>query len=104
MCWRWRRSTSGKVRTLTAGLDRAVLATKFSADGRALLFAVEDDGYQYPASVALATGVVTPLAHDLVVHELAAAPDHTAVLVSSDRAPPEVYALEQGKLRALSCA
>ena len=42
------------------------------------------------------------LARDVVVHELAAAPGHTAVLVSSDKAPAEVYALEQGKLRPLS--
>ena len=93
---------SGKVRTLTAALDRAVLNTKFSADGRSLLFAVEDDGYQYPAAVELATGVVTRLAQEVVVHELVAARDHTAVLASSDHAPPEVYALEQGKLRRLS--
>ncbi|HUL17927.1 MAG TPA: S9 family peptidase [Steroidobacteraceae bacterium] len=93
---------TGKVRALTAGLDRAVLATSFSADGRSLLFAVEDDGYQYPAAVELASGVVTPLAREVVVHELVAAQGHTAVLVSSDHAPPEVYALEQGKLRPLS--
>ena len=40
---------------------------------RSLQFAVEDDGHQYPASVELASGVVTPLARDVVVHELAAA-------------------------------
>jgi dipeptidyl aminopeptidase/acylaminoacyl peptidase len=38
----------------------------------------------------------------MVVHELAAAAGHTAVLVSSDRSPVEVYALEAGRLRPLS--
>jgi len=38
----------------------------------------------------------------MVVHELAAAAGHTAVLVSSDRAPVEVHALEAGQLRPLS--
>jgi len=35
----------------------------------------------------------------MVVHELAAAARHTAVLVSTDGSPVEVYALEQGRLR-----
>jgi dipeptidyl aminopeptidase/acylaminoacyl peptidase len=93
---------TGKVRLLTDTLDRAVLSPQFAADGRSILFAVEDDGYQYPAAVSLANGAVTHLADSLVVHELAAAAGHTAVLVSSDQAAPEVYALEQGKLRRLS--
>jgi len=93
---------TGKVRGLTDALDRAVYTPHFAADGRSILFAVEDDGYQYPAAVSVANGAVTHLADALVVHDLAAAAGHTAVLVSSDQAAPEVYALEQGKLRRLS--
>jgi dipeptidyl aminopeptidase/acylaminoacyl peptidase len=93
---------SGGVRQLTGSLDRAVLSPAFSADGRAIEFAVEDDGYQYPAQVALAGGAITRLAGPIVVEELAAAAGHTAVLSSSDRAPVEVYALEDGRLRPLS--
>ncbi len=93
---------SGKVRVLTQALDRAVFSPQFAADGGSILFTVEDDGYQYPAAVSVANGTITHLAESMVVHELAAAAGHTAVLVSNDRAAPEVYALEQGKLRRLS--
>ena len=93
---------SGEVRPLTDRLDRAVLSPAFAADGRSLEFAVEDDGNQYPARVTLASAAIERLAGPMVVHELAAAAGHTAVLVSSDRAPVEVYALEKGQLRPLS--
>jgi dipeptidyl aminopeptidase/acylaminoacyl peptidase len=93
---------SGEVRPLTDRLDRAVLSPAFAADGLSLEFAVEDDGNQYPARVTLAGAAIERLAGPMVVHELAAAAGHTAVLVSSDRAPVEVYALEQGQLRPLS--
>jgi dipeptidyl aminopeptidase/acylaminoacyl peptidase len=94
--------SSGGVRQLTGSLDRAVLSPVFSADGQAIEFAVEDDGYQYPAQIALAGGALERLAGPIVVEELAAAAGHTAVLSSSDHAPVEVYALEEGRLRALS--
>ena len=93
---------SGEVRPLTDRLDRAVLSPAFAADGRSLEFAVEDDGNQYPARVTLASAAIERLGGPMVVHELAAAAGHTAVLVSSDRAPVEVYALEKGQLRPLS--
>jgi dipeptidyl aminopeptidase/acylaminoacyl peptidase len=93
---------SGKVRALTDSLDRAVLSPAFAADGRSLEFAVEDDGTQYPARVTLAGGAIERLGGPMVVHELAAAAGHTAVLVSTDRSPVEVYALEAGRLRPLS--
>ena len=93
---------SGAVRALTGSLDRAAISPTFSSDGRSIQFAVEDDGTQYPAQVTLATGAIQRLAAPMVVHELAAAAGHTAVLVSSDQAPVEAYALEQGRLRPLS--
>jgi len=93
---------SGKVRALTERLDRAVLSPVFAADGGSVEFAVEDDGNQYPARVTLATAAVERLGGPMVVHELAAAAGRTAVLVSSDRAPVEVHALEEGQLRPLS--
>lgn len=93
---------SGSVRALTASLDRAVLSPHFNADGSAILFAVEDDGWQYPAQVRLADGAIERLAGPVVVNELVTAAGHTAVLASDDRAPSEVFALEGGKLRALT--
>jgi dipeptidyl aminopeptidase/acylaminoacyl peptidase len=93
---------SGKVRPLTASLDRAVVSPRFSSDGGSIQFAVEDDGYQYPAQVSLASGAIETLGSAMVVNELATAAGHTAVLAATDRAPMEVYALEGGRLRALS--
>ncbi|MGH8291332.1 MAG: S9 family peptidase [Steroidobacteraceae bacterium] len=93
---------SGRVRTLTGALDRAVVSPAIRSDGRAIEFAVEDDGYQYPAEVPLAGGAIKRLASRMVVTALATAAGHTAVLAASDRAPVEVYALESGKLRPLS--
>jgi dipeptidyl aminopeptidase/acylaminoacyl peptidase len=93
---------SGKVRALTASLDRAVVSPQFSSDGRSIQLAVEDDGYQYPAQVSVASGAIEKLGSAMVVTELATAAGRTAVLAASDRSPPEAYALEGGKLRALS--
>ncbi|HET9329579.1 MAG TPA: S9 family peptidase, partial [Steroidobacteraceae bacterium] len=93
---------TGKIRDLTGKLDRGIYSPRFASDGRSIVFAVEDDGWQYPAQVTLADGTITRLAGAVVVHQLATAGDHTAVLVSSDTAPTEVFALEDGKLRALT--
>jgi dipeptidyl aminopeptidase/acylaminoacyl peptidase len=93
---------SGHVRDLTGKLDRAVVTPVFTSDGRAIQFAIEDDGFQYPAQVVLASGTITHLADSTVVSELASAGGHTAVLATSDSSAVEVYALEAGKLRPLS--
>ena len=92
----------GELRLLAPDLDRQVYRARLSGDGRSLLFAVEDDGYQYPASVSLADRALTRLAENVVVLYLAESAGHTAVVASSDQAPPEVYALEGGRLRALT--
>jgi len=94
--------SSGRVRPLTANLDRAVLSPHFTADGAAIELAVEDDGAQYPAKVRLSDGAIERLAGRIVVNELATAAGHTAVLASDDRSPFEVFALEAGKLRPLT--
>jgi dipeptidyl aminopeptidase/acylaminoacyl peptidase len=93
---------SGRVRTLTAALDRQVFHAHFAAGGRSIEFTVEDDGKQYPARVLIDGGAIERLAGPMVVHELATAAGHTAVLASSDQAPVEAFALEEGRVRALS--
>jgi dipeptidyl aminopeptidase/acylaminoacyl peptidase len=93
---------SGHVRDLTDTLDRAVLSPVFTSDGRAIQFAVEDGGFQYPAQVVLATGAITHLGESMVVSELQTSAGHTAVLATSDASAVEVCALEAGKLRPLS--
>jgi len=93
---------SGKTRVLTGGLDRAVVLAKFSSDGHSILSSVEDDGIRYPVRINLETGALDRLGERMVVHDLATAKGHVAVLVSSDTAPVEVFALEEGHLRPLS--
>jgi dipeptidyl aminopeptidase/acylaminoacyl peptidase len=93
---------SGHVRDLTVKLDRAVVSPAFSSDGRSIQFAIEDDGFQYPAQVVLASGTITHLGDSMVVTELATAAGHTAVLATNDQSAVEVQALEAGKLRPLS--
>ena len=93
---------SGQVRPLTDALDRAVITPHFTTDGRAIQFAVEDDGRQYAAQVSLAGGAIERLEGASVATELATAAGRTAVLASDDRSPVEVYALEHGRLRELS--
>jgi dipeptidyl aminopeptidase/acylaminoacyl peptidase len=91
---------SGSVRPLATMLDRQVHSPVLT--GAELSLTVEDDGYEYPARLRLADGHLERLAGPMVVHELVSAAGHTAVLRSDDRTPPEVYALEDGQLRALS--
>jgi dipeptidyl aminopeptidase/acylaminoacyl peptidase len=93
---------SGRVRALTASLDRAVISPQFTADGAAIEFAVEDDGSQYPAQVRVSGGAIRRLAGPVVVNELATAAGRTAVLASDDHSPFELFALERGRLRPLS--
>jgi dipeptidyl aminopeptidase/acylaminoacyl peptidase len=94
---------SGRVRSLSARLDRGIYSPRFSDSGRAIVFAVEDDGRQYPARLSLASGHIAPLSTGpAVVHRIAAAAGHTAVLASGANSPTEVFALENGQLRRLS--
>jgi dipeptidyl aminopeptidase/acylaminoacyl peptidase len=93
---------SGHVRQLAPDLDRWIYSPRLSADDKVIRFAVEDDGYQYPAQASLAGGAIERLGGPMVAEELVAAAGHIAVRSSSDAAPVEVYALEQGRLRALS--
>jgi dipeptidyl aminopeptidase/acylaminoacyl peptidase len=92
---------TGRVRELTRDLDRAVVSPKFTSDGGAIEFAVEDDGLQYPARLALSSGAITRLGASMVVNEITSGAGHTAVLLSDDHSPFDVFALEDGRARRL---
>ena len=93
----------GASRAISAALDRAVAMPEFSSDGRSLCVVIEDDLFQYPACLDAASGAATRLYRGgASTTVLVAAAGHNAVLASSDDSPPEVYALENGKLRPLS--
>ena len=96
-------ASGGAPRVLTAGLDRSVADPIWTRDGKAIRVIVEDDGMERVAEVPAGGGALKA-----VVTELAAITDpaegagRTAVLVSRPSAPPEVFALDGGKLRQLS--
>jgi dipeptidyl aminopeptidase/acylaminoacyl peptidase len=92
----------GTPRVLTASLDRTAVAPEFSADGKYLIFMVPDDLVQYPARIPVAGGKVERLlTGDLSVTEQCHAGNHTAIVLSTDDSPPEIYALEGKKARKL---
>jgi dipeptidyl aminopeptidase/acylaminoacyl peptidase len=93
----------GPSRVLTGKLDRGVSFPEFAEDGSSLVFLVSDDRSRYPAKVWLSGDAVERLANGkLVVSAQSNSHGHTAVLSSSDFAPPEVCALEGGSLRKLT--
>jgi dipeptidyl aminopeptidase/acylaminoacyl peptidase len=94
---------SGHVRRLSDALDRAVSAPGYGTDGSSIDFIVADDGSAYPARVQLASGKIERRMDGIVaVQDQSSAAAHTAVIASSDTRAPEVFALEDGRLRALS--
>ncbi|HEX3847704.1 MAG TPA: S9 family peptidase [Steroidobacteraceae bacterium] len=97
-------ASGGAPRALTDKLDRAVTSYAFSADSASIEILVEDDLTAYPARVTLKDDSIereTPPA-PLVLSNISSAGGHTAVLQSTDATLPEVYALENGKLRKLT--
>jgi len=92
----------GAPRPVGAALDRAIMAFTFAGDGT-VLATIADDTTQYPARIDTASGRVERLsAARAAVTGIATAADHVAVMLSDDRTPDEVYALEGGRLRPLT--
>jgi dipeptidyl aminopeptidase/acylaminoacyl peptidase len=97
-------SAGGTPRALAEKLDRAATSFVFAADSAAMMISVEDDDVVYPARVEIATGAVTRVLPPapFVVSALSRGGGHTALLKAEDHALPEVFALEDGRLRKLS--
>jgi dipeptidyl aminopeptidase/acylaminoacyl peptidase len=98
-------AAGGQPRVLTASLDRPVRQPQWSKDGSSITFVVVDDRSQYPARVPASGGKVERLvtAKSVVTSPSAGASDGAfAVLAATDTEPPEVAALEGGRLRRLS--
>ena len=92
----------GKVSYPAAKFDRSVNHPYFSPDGH-LFYLIADDRNEYPAEVELGgNGIKRLLPDPGTVMSLDSVAGHTAVLFTSDVAPPEIYALEKGALRKLT--
>ena len=86
-----------------ADLDRGVSSPRFSPDGSAVHFLVNDDRSVYPALIHPAGGgMERVLAPPIVVSGPTMSKGCSAVLSGSDSKPTEVYALEGGALRQLT--
>jgi len=88
----------------TEALDRNTLRPRWSRDGRALYFLLEDDQSVQLAEVRLQGGKVSRLTEPRqVVHEFDVNPAGRIVaVVSRSDKPAEVWKLERGKLEQLS--
>lgn len=92
----------GKVSYPAAKLDRAVREPIYAKDGR-LSYLVNDDRNQYPAEVELAgDSAKRLLPQQGAVMGWESEAGHTVVSFTDDTAIPELYALEDGKLRKLT--
>jgi dipeptidyl aminopeptidase/acylaminoacyl peptidase len=89
---------------LTGSLDRSVSTGEWSPDGKSLFVAVEDDRARYVARVPVGGGPIVPLTSGRrVVRDVSVGSDgQLAVLASTAQEPPEVHALEGGRLRRLT--
>ena len=92
----------GKVSYPAATLDRSVSRPFYASEGH-LDYLVSDDRNEYPAEVDLTgNGAKRLVEQPGSVLSWDMAGGHSAVLFTSDSAPGEIYALENGSLRKLT--
>jgi len=90
-------------RILTAKLDRGVSSPHFSPDGKTITVLVEDDRSEYPLSVNIADGATRRLIDEPgVAYAINNTGDHHVLIWSTDTAPGNIFAFEDGKLRKLT--
>jgi dipeptidyl aminopeptidase/acylaminoacyl peptidase len=98
-------ATGGQPRMLADSLDRPVRQPQFEEGGGSLAFVVVDDRSQYPARVSLTNNKVDRLiTQKSVITNLSQGPLDGAFagLQATDTTPPEVVAIEGGRVRRLS--
>ena len=96
----------GASRPLTAALDRNVASPRFTADGRAVLFLLEDRGNRHLARVSVEGGTVERVVggeRDVRAFDVAPG-GQVVVLETSPHQPPEISAVAPGGLRRLTRA
>ncbi|RXS97348.1 alpha/beta hydrolase family protein [Silvibacterium dinghuense] len=96
-------------RLVAPKLDRSIRNPVFSADGKSITVLVEDDRNEYPAEISLADGSVKRLIQeDGVVTAFnsvagkGAAAEKMVFIRTTDTAPGELFAFDNGQLHALT--
>jgi dipeptidyl aminopeptidase/acylaminoacyl peptidase len=94
----------GEPRILTRELDLNIRSPKFSPDGKAVFFMLEDSGEQHLAKVNLSNGKLTrTVAGQRSVYSYSLGSDSSiAVLVSEPHLPGEIFLSKAGKLQQLT--
>ena len=94
----------GQARIVTPNLDRNVLSPRWAADGKSILFLLEDDRVTHLARVPAQGGSVELLTKGRrLVSDYSVSPNgRIAALASSPAAPHEVFAVDGSELRPLS--
>ena len=96
-------AAGGPSRVLAEKFDRSVHSPEFTQDSSAITVLVPDDRHEYTAKVSIADGALHRESDsELVVTQRSTAGGHTATLASGDTVAPEIFALEDGKLRKLT--
>ena len=93
----------GAPRVLGEKFDRSVHSPEFTQDGSAITVLVPDDRRRIHRHNFRADGsTASRIRFELVVTQRSTAGGHTATLASGDALAPEIFALEDGKLRKLT--
>jgi dipeptidyl aminopeptidase/acylaminoacyl peptidase len=97
-------AAGGPARLVMPDVDRSMMSPRFSSNGAALYFLIEDDGNVHLSRVPVSGGKPERLlAGRRTVSDYAVGPgDKVAVLSGTPNEPAEVFALERGALRPLS--
>ena len=97
-------AAGGGERVLTPDLDLNVLSPRFTPDGKAIVFLLEEDQSVHLARIPVAGGPIERLVDGrrVVSSFTTAADGRIAVLTGDPKTPEEVYAVEKGALRPLS--
>ncbi len=96
-------AAGGTPTILAEKLDRMVSPPRFTQDGKGLFITIEDDRNQYVAELPLSSGTPRHLSSGQGTAEaISTEAGHVVALYSNDTQPDELYAVEDGKLRALT--
>ncbi|MGH6872125.1 MAG: S9 family peptidase [Rhizomicrobium sp.] len=88
-------AAGGAARILAPGLDRNTGSPRWSADGKSILFLVEDDRTEYLAQVPATGGAIARLAGARdSISDFSAVRGHVAFLLSNPLMPPEIFVLD----------